>query len=172
MDTKNKVFVVIGSIALVATAGLGGAYLFANKDTSAVGSTIGSSSSTNNSATSSTSTTPSISSATSNGSSNANSSYKDGTYTVTQSYSVPHGAQNSITAVVTVANGKITSVKTTDNYSDHESGMYISDFESSVSSTVTGTSLADASYSRIGGASLTTAAFDSALDSIRSQATA
>ena len=50
--------------------------------------------------------------------------------------------------------------------------MYISGFESSVNSSASGQSLATYSPSRIGGASLTTAAFDDALDTIRSQAMA
>lgn len=73
---------------------------------------------------------------------------------------------------MTVSGGKITAVTTDDSYSDHESAMYIDSFESSVSSTAVGTSLADASFSRIGGASLTTEGFNSVLDEIRTQATA
>ena len=85
---------------------------------------------------------------------------------------MPHGATNTISATVVVSGGNITSVTADDNYTDRESGMWISDFESSLSSTVNGTSLADASFSRIGGASLTTEGFNAVLDMIRTQATA
>ena len=175
MDTKNKVFVVIGSVALLATAGLGGAFLFADKSTSA--STTGTASSSTTSSTTSnaptnTSNATTTTADTSTTSSSSTSSYKDGTYTASTSYSVPHGATNSLSATVAISGGKITSVTTNDNYTDHESAMYISDFESSVSSEASGTSLADASFSRIGGASLTTEAFNTVLDTVRSQATA
>lgn len=173
MDTKNKVFVVIGSVALLATAGLGGAYLFGAKDTP-TGSTTGMSSttSTSSSSTPTTSTSTTTDTSSSSSTTSSSSSYKDGTYTASTSYSVPHGATNTISATVVVSGGNITSVTADDNYTDRESGMWISDFESSLSSTVNGTSLADASFSRIGGASLTTEGFNAVLDMIRTQATA
>ena len=96
---------------------------------------------------------------------------KDGTYTATATYYVPHGS-NTISATVTVSGGNITSVTANDNYTDGESAMYIDSFESSLSSKAVGMSLASASFSRIGGASLTTEGFNSVLDQIRTQATA
>jgi len=48
--------------------------------------------------------------------------------------------------------------------------MYISRLESALKDTVPGQDLASLSPSRIGGASLTTYAFDQVLDTIRSQA--
>jgi hypothetical protein len=85
---------------------------------------------------------------------------------------VPHGGSNSVSATLTISGGKITAVTTNDNYTDNESAMYVDSFESNVSSATVGTSLADASFSRIGGASLTTEGFNRVLDTIRSQATA
>lgn len=49
--------------------------------------------------------------------------------------------------------------------------MYIQDFESALNSAVVGQNLSGASFSRIGGASLTTSAFNDALDQIMTQAT-
>jgi hypothetical protein len=77
-----------------------------------------------------------------------------------------------MSATMTVANGRITAIKTNDTYADGESAMYVDSFDSSVSSSAVGTSLANASFSRIGGASLTTSAFDTVLDTIRTQAAA
>ena len=168
MDTKNKVFVVIGSVALLASAGVGGYALFATKDSTS-GTTTGTSSQTSST---STNTATTSTDTTSTSSSTSSSSYKDGTYTASVSYSVPHGASNTLAATVTVSSGKITAVSTNDNYSDNESGRYIQEFESALSSTVVGTDLSSASFSRIGGASLTTKAFNQALDTIITQATA
>lgn len=171
MDTKNKIFTIIGSIALVATATVGGYTLFATKDTAATPVATSSSVASTSQGTASTAdTTATATSSTSSTSSTG--SYKDGTYTAVTSYSVPKGAQNSITATVTIVGGNITTVKTSNNYSDHESGMYVADFDSSVSSDASGQSIASYSPSRIGGASLTTMAFSDALDTIRNQAKA
>ena len=83
---------------------------------------------------------------------------------------MPHCATNSISVKVTLSGGKVTDVSVSDDYSDHESQMYISRFESALKDTVPGQDLASLSPSRIGGASLTTYAFDQVLDTIRSQA--
>ncbi|MBP9852804.1 MAG: hypothetical protein QG629_254 [Patescibacteria group bacterium] len=104
--------------------------------------------------------------------SGAISAYKDGTYSTTAKYQVPHGYQNSIAVKATIKDGKITSVSTDDTYSDHESRNYIDAFESDVENTVVGQYLGDFSASRIGGASLTTMAFDEAIQTITSQAKA
>lgn len=173
MDAKNKIFTVIGSIALITATATGG-YLILTAPTSNTIATSSMTQAVTQSTAESATNTPSTSTSESTSGADATitSSYKDGTYTATASYSVPHGEQNSIAAEVTVADGKIVSVKTTDNYSDHESAMYISGFESGVNSSASGQLLATYSPSRIGGASLTTAAFGDALDMIRSQAMA
>lgn len=170
MDTKNKVFVVIGSVALLASATIGGYSLFATADDTSA-STVGTLSQV---ATTSTNTTSSTTTAatTSTNTSSSSGSYKDGTYSTTVSYSVPHGATNSLKATVTIASGKITAVSTDDTYSDHKSAMYVQDFESALESAVAGSDASSASFSRIGGASLTTDAFSNALDTILTQATA
>lgn len=168
MELKQKIFVTIGTVAVLAMAVMGGAALLSNKDT-ATGSGTGS-----NGASSSVSLsadTTSSSSASTSGTSSSGS-YKDGTYTKTVSYQVPHGYSNSIRVTLVVSGGKITSATTDNSYSDHESGAYIGWFESSVSSDASGQPLASYSPSRIGGASLTTNAFSEAIDAIKTDATA
>ncbi len=93
------------------------------------------------------------------------SSYKDGTYKASTSYRVPHGT-NSIEATVSIKDGVIESVDVTDDYSDRESSMYISSFESKVQSVVKGKSISSISVGRIGGASLTSSAFENVLSDI------
>lgn len=174
MNTATKIIVSIGSIAVIATAGVGG-FLLATSNTTSTPSIAGTVSQTTTPSTVSATTSVASTSGTSSSSSTStatSSGYKDGTYTASTSYYVPHGGTNSLSATVTITGGTITAVSTNNNYSDGESGMYIDSFKSSVSSAAVGTSLASANFSRIGGASLTTQAFDSALDQIRSQATA
>lgn len=172
MNTATKIAVSIGSIAVIATAGIGGLLLATSNDTIPATTPISSSVTPTTTSTSSTSSSTSDTSSSSSTTSSSTATYKDGAYTASATYSVPHGGSNSISATVTVAGGNITAVTTHDNYTDGESAMYIDSFESRVSSTVVGTSLADASFSRIGGASLTTVGFNNVLDTIRSQATA
>lgn len=90
------------------------------------------------------------------------------TYTKTLSYYVPRET-NSIHVSVTIADGVITSVETSHDYSDRESGSFINRFENGVQSAVVGKNIKDISATRIGGASLTSQAFYDALQSIAEQ---
>ncbi|MFZ1812174.1 MAG: hypothetical protein WAU02_01445 [Candidatus Saccharimonadales bacterium] len=166
MNNSQKIFTMIGAVAVIGVSGWVGYALFATPQ-SAVNSVTKSSSSSSQSASVTNSST-----ATSNttNSSTANSAYKDGTFTANTSYRVPHGGQNSISATVTVSGGKIADVSVSDDYGDGESGMYVSGFESEVKSAVVGQSLGDVSVSRIGGASLTSEAFGAVLDIIKTNA--
>lgn len=166
METKQKIFVTIGTAAVVAAAIFGGATLYGGSTKTDAQTARYSSTSSVTSSNSSSSTTDTSSSATSTG------SYKDGTYTKTISYYVPHGGSNSVKVTLTVSGGTITSVSADDTYTDRESGVYISSFESEVSNNAKGQSLASYSPSRIGGASLTTEAFAEAISGIRSDAAA
>lgn len=166
MDTRNKIFAVVGTVAILATAGAVGALLFTQQDTT---STTGTANTTQSSTSTSTDTLYGGSSSTPT---TTTSSYKDGTYTTTQSYSVPHGDTNSIKVTVTIASGKITAVTTDNSYTDRESGMYIQDFETSVNGVIVGQEMGATPFSRIGGASLTSSAFYDALDAIATQAKA
>jgi hypothetical protein len=97
--------------------------------------------------------------------------YKDGTYNATATYRVP-GGQNSLTATLTIVSDKITVVKTTNSYDDRESQRYVDSFNSGISSAVVGSSLSDAYVGRVGGATLTTGAFDDVLRTIMNDAKA
>jgi uncharacterized protein with FMN-binding domain len=137
-----------------------------------VASTDTSTSAVEDSTTSTDVSTPTTQTTTTPSTTTTTSSYKDGTYSATASYYVPHGYTNSITAKVTVKNGVITDVNTTNDYQDRESSSYVSSFESAVKTAVVGKKI-DGSFSgRIGGASLTGSAFLDTIDSIISQAKA
>lgn len=166
METPQKIFVAIGTAAVVGLAVFGGSVLFGaggatqNNNSQAAPAANENSSQSSNQATAGSTAAQTA------------ASYKDGQYTATQNYYVPHGESNSIAVTLTVANGKISAVKVNDQYTDRESGMYISDFESGVSNDANGQSLSSYSPSRIAGASLTTEAFAQAIDNIKSQAAA
>lgn len=169
MDTRNKIFAVVGTVAILATAGTVGALLFTQQDTTSTSGITTSQNTTSSSSSGSSSTNSSSSSGTST---TTTGSYKDGTYTASQSYFVPHGGQNTVKATITISSGKISAVTVNDDYSDGESSMYIQDFESSVSGAIVGQSMGSTPFSRIGGASLTSSAFYDALDTIATQAKA
>jgi uncharacterized protein with FMN-binding domain len=169
---------VVGAVAISAVL-LIGAYIFLTKDmqtnkVSAKKTTSNVSSVSTTSASTSTQT-PSTSSsgATSNTqtapTSSATTSYKDGTYKTTTEYYVPHGS-NSLTVNVSIKDGLITKVSTSHDYSDRESGMYVDSFDSSISSEAVGQKIDGLSLSRVGGASLTTEAFDEAISQISNKA--
>ena len=169
MDTKRKVFVVLGSVAVIAVAGATAGALFFGGDSTTVPS---SGSSLVSDSTSSTDASSTGSDQTSTTTTPTTGTYADGTYTASASYRVPHGYSNSIRTNLTVKDGTVTAVDVQNDASDRESESYIDWFEQELESEVVGKSLADLSPSRIGGASLTTDAFDQTLDTIRDDATA
>ena len=101
----------------------------------------------------------------------SSSPYKDGTYTKTANYTVPRD-QNSITVTITIKDGVITNVSDQYDYSSDESKHYIGRFDSAISGKVVGQKLGNVSLSRVGGASLTTGGFASALSAITKDAKA
>lgn len=168
MKQQDKIFMVVGSTAVLVTAGITGAWLFGKTNaTTATTSSVTASSED-------TTTTPSAPTASTTATSSSSSAttsavFKDGTYKASTSYMVPHGS-NSLTASVTISGGKVTSVSVNHDYADQESGRYIDSFESVLQGAVVGKSVDGLSLSRIGGASLTTQAFDDALITIRTDA--
>ncbi len=164
MKPKEKMFMVVGTVAVMASSGIIGYSLFVTPDATANGTSSAQSSSTQ---TVTSTSNPAQSTATSP----TSSSYKDGTYSGKASYMVPHG-HNSISVTVEIKDSKIVSASAQHDYTDHESGMYVDEFDSSLDTAVTGESVESLSPSRIGGASLTTDAFDNVLDTIRSEASA
>jgi uncharacterized protein with FMN-binding domain len=167
MDTKRKIFVVLGAAAVISTAALGGgALFFAAPDNRAVAHT-----STTQASSSISQSTPAHGLGMQHGQ-QMHGGYKDGTYSASSSYTVPSGDENSIKATLTISGGTVTNVSVSDDYYDRQSAAYVDWFEQELKSAVVGKSLANLSPSRIGGASLTTGAFDQTLDTIRNDATA
>lgn len=172
---------IFGALAIFAVTA-SGAYYFLFKDvsnsqpstatiTTSTNNTQSDDEDTTNTTASTVASTTSQSSVAANNATNS-SGYKDGTYTATAQYYVPHGS-NDITVKVTIKDGVITAIDDSNNYADRESAAYINSFNQTISGKVVGKALSSvASLSRVGGASLTTEGFDTAIQDIMSQAQA
>jgi uncharacterized protein with FMN-binding domain len=122
------------------------------------------------SGTTATTTTTAPSSA-STAASSGSSTYKDGEYTASGQYQSPNGTE-SITVDLTIADDKVTAVTVTGTPSGPDATNYQSQFESNIASIVVGQDISTLSVSKVAGSSLTSAGFNAAVDSIKSQAAA
>ncbi len=170
MKTTNPATpILVGALAVASIVGAT-VFAFHQNSTSTSASKTPTTSQTSSADTTGTTSTTSVAD---NGASasSVSSSYKDGTYTATASYSVPHGYQNTIDVTVTVKDGVVTAVKTSHNYQDQESSMYIDAFDAAIQSSAVDKAIGTiSSLSRVGGASLTTYGFDEAIATIANQA--
>lgn len=92
--------------------------------------------------------------------SNTSSNIKaDGTYTFNQTYAVPRGDLEKFSSTVVIKDGVISSVKNTFENANNESKFYQSGFDNAIEDAVVGKKIDSLNISRVGGASLTTAAF-------------
>lgn len=92
------------------------------------------------------------------------------TVSTTIHFNVPKEHTDTLTVTATVKDGIITSINYSQNSSNRESEQYYSRFVRSFSSSeVVGKKIDDVSLSRVGGASLTTSAFNKALSSLSQQ---
>lgn len=96
--------------------------------------------------------------------------YTNGTYSNTVSYKVPEGATESITISLTLVNDKVTDMTFSGVTNKRESEKYQDRFSNSVRSLVIGQPIDSIDLSRVGGASLTTNAFNKAVNAIQQQA--
>lgn len=97
-----------------------------------------------------------------------NNTYTNGTYYTTKSYRTPDG-NYQMNVSVTVSGDKITASTLSFDANGARDG-YSKRFSSGYQNQIIGKDLGSASLSRVGGASLTTNAFNSALSNIKSQA--
>jgi uncharacterized protein with FMN-binding domain len=155
MNQSQKVYTVVGATSAIAVSAIVGFVLFATPD-----STTSRSGQLNRVV-----SAP----ATSSSPVSVTGTYKDGVFTADANYEVPDG-QNTLTLKVTVASGKITAVEPTSDYQSGESARYIGRFDRNISGVVVGQPIDGLSVDRVGGASLTSAAFNDALDTIRNEA--
>lgn len=106
----------------------------------------------------------------SNTNQSSGSSYQDGTYQANQTYLAPGGRTDSIDVGVTLVDQVVTAMDFGYQESNPDSGAFLSLFDSEIRGQVVGKSLNQINLSRVAGASLTTNAFNLALDNIANQA--
>jgi uncharacterized protein with FMN-binding domain len=99
----------------------------------------------------------------------ANTSFKDGDYAATGSYSSPGGTQK-ITIHVTLANGVITASSADSGAVDPEGKEFQADFISEYKQQVVGKKITSVNLSRVAGSSLTSQGFNDAIQQIEQQA--
>lgn len=100
------------------------------------------------------------------------SAFKDGTYTASRTYDSPAGL-DEIHVKVTIKNDIITAVSSSATAANEVSLRFQENFGSAIQGLVVGKSLSDlGSFNAVSGASLTTPAFNAALNVIRGQARA
>lgn len=99
----------------------------------------------------------------------ANSSgYKNGTYTASSDYYVPHGYE-SIAVSLTVNNGTVSDVSIQNSENNGTSAFFQENFSGVYKSQVVGRKLSGLQISDVSGASDTTRAFNTALNQIENQ---
>ena len=130
-----------------------------------VGAALPSSSSSDSTAQSSVSS-PAISS-----SGSSSGTYKNGTFSATSSYRVPHG-EESVQVSLTLTNGIVTGASIQNSENDGTSASYQEDFASSYKSQVVGKSISSLALDVIAGASDTTQGFNDAVSQISTEAKA
>ncbi len=167
MTFKDKIFISIGTVAIIATIGSGSYLILADNSSINSNQISGNSTTLENK-------TPAIVDTT-NQTTNTNTTttttptettlyaYKNGTYTASANYYVPK-YQNSISINISIENDIIKSATASHDYTDRESGLYIDSFDSQLSSKIVGKKISDIKLSRVGGASLTTYGFNDALE--------
>lgn len=169
--SKKKLVAIILSLVVIA-----GFVVFADHvkaKTAAAAGTLAQSSSSAPSSTPSMSASTDSTTATNTSSpaASSTSSYKDGTYSASSSYYVPHGNE-SIQVSLTLKDGVITSSSIRNSEGDPESAQYQQDFASSYKSYVVGKKISGLQLGILAGASDTTQGFDNALSQIASEAQA
>jgi hypothetical protein len=116
------------------------------------------------------STSTSTSSTSSDNLSSDSTTYKDGTYSADGSYNSP-GGRETISVTLTVKSSVVTAVSVKTVSADATAEQYEAQFESGISAAVVGKKLGTLSVSRVAGSSLTSQGFNSAVSTIRSDAT-
>lgn len=91
--------------------------------------------------------------------------YIDGTYEESISYQVPKST-NTLTAKISIVDDIITEVTTTHEYTSQKSKEYTDPFDKEISAAVVGKKISSVDLSILGGASITSDAFNKIIDSL------
>lgn len=105
----------------------------------------------------------------STGSGSGSGSYADGTYTADGTYATPESVE-TITVTVTLEDDVVTAVDVTGDPQKRESEQYQGEFIGGIAAVVVGQDIDDIQVSRVAGSSLTSAGFNEAIETIKSEA--
>lgn len=94
----------------------------------------------------------------------------DSNYSATARYLTPAREPHDVTVNLSVDDGVVTDVNVLINGGKDYANQHQESFDAEIADAVVGVSLADVTADRVGGASLTSAAFNDALEDIRSEA--
>ena len=97
--------------------------------------------------------------------------YADGTYLAEADYLAPSGME-TISVSLTLAADVVTAVTVVGDATDHEAQEFQGRFADGIAAEVVGREIADLSVTRVSGASLTSGGFNTAVETIRSEALA
>ena len=97
--------------------------------------------------------------------------YTDGTYLAEADYLAPSGME-TISVSLTLAADVVTAVTVVGDATDHEAQEFQGRFADGIAAEVVGREIADLSVTRVSGASLTSGGFNTAVETIRSEALA
>ena len=99
------------------------------------------------------------------------STYKDGTYTATGTYTSPGGTEE-VTVTLTLADDTITAATAEGGATKPPSTQYQSEFVNNFAALIIGKDVADVTLDKVAGSSLTSAGFNKAVETIKSEAQA
>ncbi len=98
-------------------------------------------------------------------------SYTDGTYTASGDYQAPSGTE-TVEVTITLADNSITSVDVVGDATDPQAKLMQGEFVSGISGVVVGKNFDSIQVDKVGGSSLTSGGFNSAIDAIKADAEA
>ena len=96
--------------------------------------------------------------------------YLNGTYSASGVYRVPGGDREDISLQITIENDNVTALTVDTVATNGESAEYQAPFDAQINGEVIGQDIDDADVFSLGGASLTSAAFNDLLDAVRNEA--
>jgi uncharacterized protein with FMN-binding domain len=165
-NSMQKVAAGLTVLVVIALLAAGASYYNGNqaKNTASIPTTTTSTPSSSVSAPASSTTTSSPSTGTSSG-------YKDGTYSATSEYYVPHGSE-TIKVTLTVKDGNVTDSSVDNSEYDRESALFQEQFASEYKSSVVDKPISSLQLNYVAGASDTTQGFNDALQQIKTEARA
>ena len=104
-------------------------------------------------------------------SSAATGTYTDGTYTESATYQAPSGTE-TVDVTLTLADNVITAVEVAGHATDPQAKEHQGEFADGIAGVVVGKNIDDIQVDKVGGSSLTSGGFNTAVDAIKADAAA